>query len=177
MINEFSVSVKPQNALAKQLMAICFGLSALIFALSMMIDKYRGVVAAFSLVTLTLALLLYTKYISARYVYEIFTDDDGEPLFIVRQLTGQKSVTLCRVEIATISKVEREDKKTRRAHKTERDVYRYSYCPTLSPEYVIRLSLVGYRAKSEILIEGSEDFAALLKAYAQEAKSRRGDGE
>jgi hypothetical protein len=173
MINEFSVSPKPQNNNAKIAVLISFLVSALIIAVSVSLEKYRGLVAVFSLVSLTVMILVYTKYISSSFCYDVFIDTDGVPLFVVRQVTGKKSVTLCRVELAGITEVKRLSKSERKKEKRDKDTLLYTYPPTLFPEHVIKLSLVGYRAKSEIIIEGSEDFAHLLDAYANEARENQ----
>lgn len=172
MISEFSVSPKPQNNVAKLLMLTMFFLTAIIFVTSSIIEKYRGVVSSFGLITLTAALLIYTKYISVKYYYEIMIDDDDTPLFLVRQTVGKRTSTLCRVELATVIRVEREDKAKCSAHKIPKGTYLYRYLPTMAPSYVIRLYISGYSAKSEILIEGNEDFSNLLSDYAKIARER-----
>lgn len=170
MINEFSVSPKPQNQKARSIMLVMFLLSGIIIATSFSLEKYRGVISSFSLLTLTVALLLYTKYISVKYYYEIMIDDDGVPLFLVRQSVGKRSSLLCRIELSSIVQVEKENAAMRKKHKKADDAFSYSYCPTLFPENTIRLYVVGYRAKSEIVIEGNDEFASLLIDYAKTAK-------
>ena len=177
MIREFSVSPTPQNGNAKKYMALSFFLAALIIAVSMMLKEYRGIVAVFSLVPLTLALLIYTKYLAPKYYYDVFINDDGVPLFIVRQVTGQRSTTLCRVELSLITSVERENKAERRARKAESDVSRFIYCPTLFPESVIRIKLVGYGQKSEVVIEGNDEFLKTLDEYVNEARKTIGESD
>lgn len=177
MINEFSVTPKPQNNKAKSYLLALLLLGTLILLVSASLEAYRGLIAVFSLVPFTLAILIYTKYILAKYVYDVFTDTDGVPLFTVRQITGKRSVTLCRVELASIIKAETETKKDSQKAKRESSVPLYSYCPTLFPEKRIRLTLVGYNAKSEVLIEGNDDFCALINSYAKEARKIRADGE
>ena len=175
MINEFSVSPKPPNNKAKVYSLLLFLTGALIIVVSAGLDAYRGLVAVFSLVPFTLAILIYTKYISQKFVYEIFVDTDGEPLFIVRQTAGARSATLCRVALFTVESVEALSPVPKKTKDTERFVY----CQTLFPKEVILIKISGYRAKSEILIEGNNEFLSLLQQYSQEAREshKNDDGE
>ncbi len=171
MIKEFSVRPKPKNNNAK----IAFLLSMLAFLLSLatyfIIDKYRGVVGLIAIGFLTAALLVYTKYISPIFYYDITFDTENTPIFVVRRIIGKRQETLARVDIANIKSAEIESAAERKKHKTPTGVLKYNYCPTMCPGEVCRIVLNGRYEKAEILVELSREFADNLLLYAEEARS------
>ena len=170
MIREFSVSPKPSNKKARTLTFLSFALSLVIFAISAVIKHYSGVVSLFSTLFLITGILLYTRYISPVYYYDIMVDSEGTPLFVVRAVNGKRGTTLCRIGLFEIMRVEREDRATRRAHKTPKTHAKYVYTPTLDPDVSYRITTASRYERSEILIEASDEFAAMLRAYSLEAK-------
>jgi len=170
MIREFSASPKPSNNKARISACALMSVSLFVFFVSMMIPHYRGVVSLFATVLLIAGILIYTKYISPVYYYDIMMDSEGTPLFVVRALNGKRETTLCRIGLAEIRKVEREDREARRAHKTPRGYVKYAYLPTLDPDVTYRLTTASRYEHAEIIIEASEDFAKLLCAYSVEAR-------
>ena len=170
MINEFSIHAKPTNKRATQVFAVCFLLSFAILTLSTFLELYRGIVQLFGLGLLVAALVIYTKYLSPRYFYEIVLDSEGTPLFIVNQYIGKRMTTLCRIAFYEIVKVEYESAAARKTHKTASGTKKYTYVPTLMPEYTCRIYTSSRRERAEIVIEVSEDVAKLLANYAQEAR-------
>ena len=173
MIKELSVRPKAQNNNSKILMSVFFALAAVSLVISMLIDLYRGVVGMVAVAFLVSAILVYTKYVSISFSYDVMIDADGEPLFLVRQFVGKREVTLCRVSLADIETINRESAAERKAHITERGVQRYVYSPTLSPAVSYRLTVANRYERSEIILEGSEEFMNLLLEYSKEARASR----
>lgn len=170
MIKEFSASPRPSNNKAKASAYILFASAIIIFFVSMKIPHYRGVVSLFATVLLIAGILIYTRYISPLYYYDIMMDSEGTPLFVVRALNGKRETTLCRIALYEIMKVEREDRAARRAHKTPKTHMKYVYVPTLDPDVTCRLTTASRYERSEIIIEASEEFATLLRNYSIEAR-------
>ena len=177
MIPDFSIKSKPSNKKAKWLFAVSLIASFLIFAISSILPKYQGLVSLLALSLLVLAMTVYTKYVTPVFYYDITTDSEGTPLFIVRQLIGKRETTLCRIGLAEIIKVEREDRSARRSHKTPADFMKYSYLPTLDPDVIYRLSSTSRYEKSEILVEISDEMASLIRKYAVMARQEFPDVE
>ena len=171
MIKDFSVTPKPQNKNAKILMCAFFVIALISVMIAIFIDRYKGVVGMITLLSLTTAILVYTKYVSVTFHYDILAEGLDEPLFVVRQTVGKRNVTLCRIALASISKIEKESAKERRAHKTGVGVSRYVYTPTLSPSVSYRIFVSSRYEKAEIIVEISEEFAEMLIAIAQEARA------
>ena len=71
MIEEFSVHPKPQNKNAKLLFLAVFLLSAVGFVTYFFMNQYRGIAGFIALMLLVTALLIYTKYISVEFYYDI----------------------------------------------------------------------------------------------------------
>ncbi len=170
MIREFSVKAKPSNNKARRLFIVFMLLAFVLVMLSTVVSEYRGIIAFSGVGFLTLSLLFYTKYILAVYYYDVMIDSSGIPLLVVRQQTGKRQSTLCRIALSDIVSIEREDKAKRKGHKTTSDYKKYSYLPTLDPDLCYRIIMENGYERAEILIEISEDMAGLLSSYVDEAK-------
>ena len=176
-LKDLTVRPKPQNNTAKIAFLIALLVSAAGFAVYFMIEQYRGIVGMFALLTLVTAILFYTKYISPAFCYDITTDSDGIPIFVVRQITGKRQTTLCRIDLANIKALVSEDKAERKAHKTPSGYKKYVYAPTLFPPRIYRMTVVGRYEKAEIIIECSDEFASYLGDCAKEAAENFADEE
>ena len=170
MIREFSASPKPSNKKAKILSFVCFAAALMIFAVSTVIQHYSGIVSMVSTTLLVVGILFYTRYVSPVYYYDIMLDSEGTPLFIVRAVNGKRESTLCRIGLAEIMKVEREERKVRHSHKTPKTHMKYVYTPTLDPDVSYRITTASRYERAEIVIEASDEFASMLRAYSLEAK-------
>ena len=177
MISEFSVHAKPKNKNAVIAFVVLLLVSALGFCVYFILDSYRGVVGLFALMILTIAILVYTKFIAPAFYYDIATDSDGIPMFVVRQIIGKRQTTLCRLDLADIVSVDYETKEERSHHKTQRGVRKYIYAPTMFPKEIYRITAKSRYESAEIIIEGSEVFANTLKDYAREARKMRAESE
>ena len=148
-------------------MGAFFTVFAALFVVSTQIERFRGLVAMAALLFLVSALLVYTKYVSVDFYYDIMNDESGEGLFVVRQTVGRRSITLCRISLSDIVKIEKESREQRKAHKTERGVAKYFYTPTLSPSVSYRIFAKNRHESSEIIVEGSDEFIAMLTELSQ----------
>ena len=169
MISEFSVKAKPSNNKARVLFIACMMSSFVFISTSTLIDLYKGLVSLGGVAFLCGALILYTKYVAPIYYYDIMLGDNV-PMLVVRQQTGKRYTTLCRVFLADIVKIEKESSAQRREHKTPAETGKYSYLPSLDPSESFRITTSSRHERAEILIECSEEFADLLKRYSSEAK-------
>ena len=177
MIRELSVRPVPTNKNAK-----AFFLGSLFLALVSLVayfsvDKYRGIVGLFIIVFLTAGILVYTKYISAQYYYDVTFDSNGAPVFVVRQVTGKRQTTLCRVDLYAIRSVTLLEGENKKQHKAPDKAVRYVYTPTLFPSSVYLIYVKSSYEHAELMIECSEEFASLLMSYADEARAQRVDDE
>ncbi len=175
MIHELSAHPKPTNNKAKItfyvfLALFVFGVVAYLVMHYYLEIAYSGFIGLVPLVSVTVAVFFYNKYIGTRYCYDITFDCDRTALFVVRQVTGKRFSTLCRVALYEIMKVERETPETRRAHKTPLDHRKYNYIPTFMPDVTYRLVTRSRYERSEIVIECSDEFANTLRAYIAEAR-------
>ena len=173
MISSFSAHPKAQNKNAKILMSIFFVVAFLALIVSMLMTRYTWVASMVVLASLTTAILVYTKYVSVDFYYDVITDDVDEPLLVVRQQIGKRTVTLCRVPLADIMTVTKENKEERKSHKREHGVGLYVYSPTLSPSVSYRIFVSNRYERSEVILEGSDDFFAKIKELSQEARRMR----
>ena len=172
MIPDFSIRARSSNNKAKVAFIVGLAAAFAVFTLSALIDKYQGLVGLAALALLVFALTVFTKYLSVTYYYEITTDSEGVPLLLVRQQTGKRQSVLCRIGLAEIVKVEREDRATRRAHKTPAGFIKYTYFPTLDPEFSYRLTSTSRYEKAELVLEISDEMAGLLRKYSVMAREQ-----
>lgn len=177
MIREFSVKPKPTNNKARMGFALSMALSFAFITISTLIPIYKGLISLVGVAALTLGMILYTKYISPVWFYDITFDSDNTPIMVVRQQIGKRQTTLCRIGLAEIVKVEKESAKERRSHKTPDGVIKYSYLPTLDPKESYRITTSSAYERAEILIESSDGFAELLVSYSVEARELRSINE
>ncbi len=177
MINESTVRPKPQNNNAKIAFLITIFLFLIGLTSYMLIEKYRGIVALVAICFLTSAILFYTKYLAPVFYYDILIASDGAPLFVVRQRTGKREVTLARIELADIKDVKMESREERKKHKTVGGVLKYNYGPTLNPKTTCRIFHKTRYESSEIIIEVSEEYKDMLISYSKIARDMRIDDD
>ncbi len=173
MIKSFSARPKPSNNNAKIAFCIALGISAVGFLFYYLMERYRGIVGTAALFVLVTALLIYTKFISPSFAYDVFQDSSDVPLFVVRQIIGKRTTTLCRVELSDVISIKHETKEERRAHKTPNDYKKYVYAPTMSPAENYRITVVNKYEKAEIIIEISDELADLFRELVKEAREAR----
>ena len=124
MIKEFSVRPKPSNNNAKLIFWATMMAGTLVMIASMMIDSYRGVVSLVALGLFCTAIFFYTKFLSSYYMYDITFDSDNTAVFVVRQITGKRQSTHCRIALFEISDIIKETKEERRKQKLDRRRWR-----------------------------------------------------
>lgn len=177
MISSFSAHPKAQNKNSKKLMCVFFVIALVALVVSMLMSNYRWIAGMVMLASLTTAIFIYTKYVSVDFYYDVIVDEVEEPLLVVRQQIGKRTVTLCRVPLADIVSVTKETKEERRAHKRERGVGLYLYSPTLSPDVSYRIFVSNRYERSEVVLEGSDEFFSKIKELSAEARALRMDEE
>ncbi len=181
MISEQSLKLNPTNCKAKVTFWTLLGLSAVsvVFYLVMTYLSLpkRGLVGLLAIGLITAATLIYTKYLSPVYYYEITHDSDSTPVFVVIQIIGKRQSTLCRISLSDVSGIKVESREERRAHKTPYSYKKYVYIPTLVPERVCRLTVSSYSEKAEILIEVPDEYVKMLEGYVAEARALSAERE
>ncbi len=170
MISEITSKIKSANNNARIAFGILLSAAAATFAVYFIIDRYKGLVGLAGIILITAAVLIYTKYVSAEYYYDVTHDSQGYAIFVVRQITGKRQSTLCRIGLSEIVKVEKETRSERRAHKTPMGYRKYVYTPTLFPKDTYRLSTASRYERSEIIVEITDSWADMLREYAAEAR-------
>lgn len=170
MIKEFSIHAKATNNNAKIAFAVCFFASFILLFSANAFQKLVWIPQLCGMLLLVAAITLYTKFLSSKYFYEITFDTEGTPLLVVNQVIGKRMTTLCRVGLYEVVKVESESAEERKNHKTSAGVRKYTYVPTLFPERTCRVYTSGRHERAEVVIEVSDEIAALISDYAREAR-------
>lgn len=176
MINEMSVKPKAQNKNSLYLfIAVAIGAAASA-VWYMLADEFKGVVGLLTMILIIAGIYIYTRFIAAEYYYDVAVLDDV-PTFIVRHKIGKRETTMCRIDIASITSVERQTKDERRKHKTPSDHKIYAYSPTLYPEISYLIISQSQYEKAEINIEANDEFAKVLLDYAATARAEAAAAE
>lgn len=167
MINDISVRPKAQNKNADRVFYTLLIIAlAFVFA-SYFIDKYKGLISLGALICVVAALVIYNRYMSGGYSYDIVTSYEA-PLFIVRKTVGKKTTTVYNVELSAISEVEVIEAGAECP--LPKDFKRYNFRPTLGAVRRAKLTVNSRYEKAVLLIEGSDEFFDALRAYADEAR-------
>lgn len=173
MIREFSVRPVPKNQNARTVFFVLLGAAAAAMGVSYILDRYKGLVQLAALILLVSAVMIYTRYVGASYSYEVATDGEGTPIFVVNQQSGKRLTTLCRLDLADIADIKTLTNAEYRAYKPEKGMKRYNYTPTLGPSEVHLMQVRSYREKADVFLELSEEYRAMLLSFAEEAKVMR----
>ena len=170
MLRDFSVTPKAKNKNAITLMSAFFAISLISLIVTLFLEKYKGVVGLVTFASLITAILVYTKYVSVVFHYDIIAEGVDEPLFVVRQTVGRRNETLCRISLLNVTSIKKETAEERRTHKTPAGVAKYVYTPTLFPSENYRISVFSRKQKAEIIVEISDEFANALTEMVSEAR-------
>lgn len=170
MIREITVCPVAQNKRAYHIFFALLVAAAAIFGVSMAVERLRGVIQLCALLMLVPAILVYTRYIGVRYVYEIVTDTSGMARFVASQRIGKRASTLCDASLASLRTAVCETAAEARAHKTPVGVRRYVCTPSILPERSYRLHFRGRNENLEVRIEATADFIALLTDAAEQMR-------
>ena len=152
-------------------------LGAVAAVLSVVLESYRGVVGLLALALISSGILMFTKYVSVAFYYDIIAEDVDTPMFVVRQRVGKRDVTLCRVDLADIVSVKKETAAERKAHTKERGTAYYVYAPTLNPPVSYRMRVANPRENAELILEGTDELFDKIIELAAEARAQRQDEE
>ncbi len=172
-MSDFSAQPKAQNKNSKIVMWVFFGIALITAIISTFLSAYRGVVGMVTLGCLATAILMYTKYVSVRFYYDVMVTGLEEPLLVVRQAVGKRNVTLARVCLADIISITRETREERRRYKKEKGTLLYNYGPTLSPSVTYRLQVRNHIERADIVLEGTDEFFEKIKEYSSLARAMR----
>lgn len=173
MISAFSVRPVAKNNGARTLFFALLGAAAASLAVSYFAPLYKGIIQLLSLLLLVGAVMIYTRYVGAFYLYEVAFDSEETPIFVVIQVSGKRRSALCRVDLADIADIKQLSSEEYRAYKTELGMKRYNYTPTLHPSEVYLMQVRSRTERADVFLEISEECRKTILSYAAEAKSLR----
>ncbi len=174
-MREFSVHPKAQSNLAKNVFFALLGSALLILVASYISPMFNGLISFAAMICIVAAVYIYSKYIGADYYYDI-TESEGAPLLVIRHKVGKRNTTLCRLDIASIVSVTPLTRSELKAKPQEKDILRFTYCPTMCAQSVYLISSRSRYEQADIVIEGTDELADLLMQIAAECRtSSEGD--
>ncbi len=170
MMQDVHIRVKAQNSYARVAFYTFLVLTFAVFAASYAMGRFRGVMQLGAFFCAVTAVLLYTKFMAPMFAYDLMTDNDGVPVFVVTQTIGRRMTTLCRIELADVVSVRLCLMKEAKAQKIEGSVHRYVYMPTLLAQTVCVVRTSGRYERAELFLEGGDGFVSMLNEYVAHAK-------
>ena len=170
MICDMKFHPKAQNAKGKRVFLITLLLALALFLSSLLFTSYQGVIQLVALVLLTIALYFYNRYVTTSFVYEITTDADGAPVFVVSSYQGKRVSTLCRIALWDVTGVVRYTREELAKREKSKEVSTHKFTPTMSPEIITVISVRSTYEKCDLWLETAEDFDAYFLSVVKEAK-------
>ena len=161
---------KTANTKGKRVFLITLLLALALFLSSLLLHSYQSIIQLIALVLLTVALYFYNRYVSTSFVYEITTDADGVPVFVVSSFQGKRVSTLCRISLWDVTGVVRCTREELRKREKNKEVAIHKLNPTMSPEIITVVSVRSTYEKCDLWLETSEDFDSYFLSIIREAK-------
>lgn len=167
MVSEFSVHAVPSNKKALSVVRGAIISSALCLIACFFIRSYQGIVSIVAVAFAAVAILFYTKYVTAEYIYEIINDHDGTALFVVRMRTGRRESTMLRLPLYSITSLSRECGEQMRKQKPDAKIPLYNYCPSFRPDSTVKISFRSRYDSADVYVEISDELCAHLSSLAE----------
>lgn len=174
---EISLHAKPSNKNASIITAASIISAAACIGVCFFIERYKGIFGILAMIFFTVAIVFYTKYTAAEYIYDLSTDGEGYPLFIVRSRTGNRITTHLRLDLYSIRRVERLSQAELKGRKTDTGVLKYTYTPSFLPCEVVLLTVRSRYERADVVIEAPTEFSALLAENAKRAAEQFTESE
>ena len=105
----FQYLARPQNPKGQRLFYALLLFAIALAVASVASPGYRGVIALVAVGAIVAALVVFNRYVIAEYLYSVLITGEGEPLFVVASRTGKRVTTLCRIALADIRSIERQE--------------------------------------------------------------------
>ena len=173
MIPDMRFRPKTSNVKGKRVFLLTLLLALVTFLCSLLLTEYQGVVQLIAIVILTVSLYFYNRYVATVYEYEITTDNDGAPVFVVCVYQVKRTSTLCRIALWDVTGVARYLAEELKKLPRDKSVGIHKFNPTLSPQTITVISVRSQYEKSDLWIESSEEFDAYFLSLVAQAKASR----
>ena len=170
MIKEFSAHAKSSNKTARYVFFACLGSTIIMTLVYILAWKFKGLIGFVDTIFITATIYIYNRYMGTEYFYDVTFDHMGAPVFVVRHRIGKRETTICRIDLNSVVNVVKMPKEKRKTYKPDKDVIKYSYYPTMSPDTLYLMTVRSHIEKADVFVEISDEMAALLLSYSEEAR-------
>ena len=172
MVKEFFIHARPSNKKASTVVRGAIISAALCLIACFFINRYQGVVSTAAVIFAAVAILFYTKYVTAEYIYELVNDSEGVALFVVRTRTGRRETTMLRLPLYAIASIERVSGEEMQKTRTDPSYPRHNYCPTFRPESAVLLRFRSRFDSADVYIEVSDELVSHLLSLAESEREQ-----
>ncbi len=173
MISDMKFHPKASNMKGKRVFLITLLLALALFLCSLLLSGYQSLVQLLAFVILTISLYFYNRYMATSYEYEITTDSDNTPVFVVSSYQGKRVSTLCRIALWDVTSIVRYTKEELAKREVDKEVSVHKFMPTFSAEIVTIVCVRSPHEKCDLWLETPEEFDAYFLSLIKEAKEMR----
>jgi hypothetical protein len=165
-MREYSYSPKSKKNNITAVAGVCFFTAAVLYGLICTFDfAFEGVVGIVAVVLFVASMLLLTRYVFRTQVYRVVERDVGSFDLVIDEITGKNKVSVCRVALANIEKVEiRDEKNAAELKKEARGRKIFSYLPDLFPVGECWVFVTECGEELVIKLYADETLLSMLKA-------------
>ena len=134
-MHEYSYSPKAKTNNTRLLMGVLFFTAVILYGIICSVEiKFEGIIGLFAVLCFVGSILLLTRYVYRKQIYRIVERNTDSYDLVIDEITGKNKVSVCRVALANIERVEiRDEKNAAELKKAARGRKKFSYCPDLFP--------------------------------------------
>lgn len=162
MLNEVSMIAKPANKASRYVFLGLVGTAIILILAVYMGAPFSGIIWTVVFALVIAALYIYNQHVASEFCYEL-SSYGGIDSFIVSMKVGKTEKTLARLDADAITEVRHLNRKEYRAYKCEKNVYKYTYFPTMFADSLYLVSIRSENENADLFIEATEEFARELE--------------
>lgn len=176
-------SPAPSNKKARNIVCILLAAAFVMLILSStdLLPSYRSVMQLGALVIITVALVVWCRYLLLHYTYSIEEDRSGIYTLIVYQTQGRRSSAMLALPLTDVFSVEtlsseelkkKEGSISEEAANGKKKLRKYNFLSTISPNEVMLMLSVKRESVTEVVLEPNAEFAAELESCILAARQK-----
>ncbi|MBQ3015757.1 MAG: hypothetical protein IJD79_03145 [Clostridia bacterium] len=166
----FTYNVKANKQRAFPLFFTVLLVSSVLVVLSMMVEKYSGLVSLGAVVGLTASVMIYQRYITSDYGYVVTDGGEDNAVFLVTKRIGKRSSTMAYLPLYAVTSIQKFTKEELKQHKSDKTAKRYNFAPTFGPDFVYIVFAKTPNGDFELVLECIPEVADRLLEYSRYAK-------
>jgi hypothetical protein len=136
----------------------------------MQLERFAGLISTAAIVSLTVTVMFYLRYVGSDYVYNVTVSGDGIAYFIVGKVVGKKITTMLAIRVSSIQSIQLFTKNGENKYIPDKNKKRHNYNPSFNPNEFAVMRTDGRDGQAEIVLECSSEAAERLLQYSVYAR-------